>query len=48
MAISVRGLKRAALVSMDLHSSMISIYTPHDPEFAGAVGGVLNVWVRRH
>src|SRR5271165_4697763 len=42
MAIPLPDLKHAALLSMDLHSSIVSIYTSHDPGFMSRVAAVLN------
>lgn len=41
MAIPLPDLKHAALLSMDLHSSIVSIYTAQDPGFMGRVAEVL-------
>jgi nicotinamidase-related amidase len=41
MAISLPNLKSAALLSLDLHTSIVSIYTPQDPGFMSRVASVL-------
>jgi nicotinamidase-related amidase len=42
VAIPLPDLKHAALLSMDLHSSIISIYTAQDSGFTGRVAGILS------
>jgi nicotinamidase-related amidase len=42
MAIPLPDLSRAALLSMDLHSSIVSIYTPDDSGYIDRVAAVLN------
>lgn len=39
--IPLPSLKRAALLSMDLHTSIVSIYTQNDPAFSTRVAAVL-------
>ena len=43
MANPIPDLKRAALLSMDLQNSIVSIYTKNDPEFLPRVANALNV-----
>lgn len=42
MAIPLPDLKHAALLSMDLHTSIVSIYTQNDPGYIDRAAGVLN------
>ena len=47
MAIPLGDLKRAALLSMDLHSSIVSIYTQNDPDYITRVAAVLHAARKR-
>jgi nicotinamidase-related amidase len=42
MAVPLPDLSHAALLSMDLHRAIVSIYTPNDPGYIDRVAGVLN------
>lgn len=47
MAIPLPDLQRAALLSMDLHSSIVSIYTQNDPGYIARVAAVLHAARKR-